>query len=62
MIVVQTLLLTFILRNEMIQDSDYQHECYIKFIHSDCVKQYENKLLAKAKELNIELKINKEKE
>ena len=62
MIVVQTFLLTFILRNEMVQDSDYQHECYIKFIHSDCVKQYENKLLAKAKELNIELEINKEKE
>ena len=61
-IIIQLLLLVYILYGEMVRDSDYRHECYIKFINSDCVKQYEEKLLKKAFELNIELEVIRDEE
>lgn len=62
MIITQLMLLIYILYNEMLEDPDYRHECYIKFINSDCVKRYEEKLLKKAFELDIELKVIRDKE
>ena len=47
----------YLLYNAMIRDIEYRHDCYIKFVNSDCVKRYENKLLTKASELNIELEV-----
>lgn len=47
----------YVLYNAMIRDAEYRHDCYIKFINSDCVKRYENKLLTKAFELDIELEV-----
>lgn len=52
----------YLLYNAMIRDVEYRHDCYIKFVNSDCVKKYEGKLLKKASELNIELEVIRDDE
>lgn len=52
----------YLLYNAMIRDVEYRHDCFIKFVNSDCVKKYEGKLLKKASELNIELEVIRDDE
>lgn len=57
LMLVQIGALCVILYQAMLHDKNYRHTCYLKFKNSDCVKKYENNLLKKAEELNIELEI-----
>lgn len=56
-LIFQFLIVMYILYMSMTHDIEYRHECFLKFIHSDCVKQYEEKLLKKASELGLELEV-----
>ena len=61
-LIFQFVLASYLLYGAMMRDEEYKHDCFIKFVNSDCVKKYEGKLLKKAAELNIELEVVRDDE
>lgn len=60
--ILQFIILIYVLYNNMLNDDNYKHECYIKLINSKIYQKYLNQLLKKANELNIEIEIIKDKD